>query len=99
MNLFEYDYNMRFADRTDPKLYELAKARGFTDQYGPQSKWIELFSNLFFGGGRLNFNESVSEEDRKKVMSYLREYMQGFNSSHGEKTAICAMLLSEVVVL
>ena len=99
MNLLTYDFKTNWPETTDPALLELATERGFTNNYGEQKAWIGLFDSLFFGGGKLAWKESISKEERAPLMSYFRQYMQGFDSSHGDKTAICAMLLSEVVDL
>jgi hypothetical protein len=81
--------------RTDPALLEEAKRRGF-DRHGPYN---ELFSNLFFSGGKLEWKKDLDPEFKKNAASYLRAFMGSFSPSHEDKEAICALLLSELVEL
>lgn len=105
MNLLTYKYHQRSKGSTDPILLKLAKEREFREgfkadgNYGKQKQWIDLFNGLFFRGGRLAYKESITVDEKSNVMSYLIEYMAGCDSDHNDKTAICAMLLSEIVDL
>jgi len=80
--------------KTDPKLLEEAKKRGF---YNGHTKYNELFSSLFYSGGKLNFKKDLSLDFREKALPYLKAFMQSFEPRHEEKEAISALLLSELV--
>jgi len=79
---------------TDPVLLAEARARGF---YNGNTKYNDLFSSLFYSGGKLNFKADLPEQFKKDATSYLRAFMGSFAPKHEEKEAICAMLLSELV--
>lgn len=78
----------------DRKLLSEAKRRGFLDKKTPYN---ELFSNLFYNGGRLNFKKGLDPEFKEKAVPYLRTFMGSFEPKHEHKEAICALLLSELV--
>jgi hypothetical protein len=78
---------------TIPALRDEAKARGFY-KGGP---YVDLTSALFFRGGKVTFLEGVPEDFQKAAWTYVRAFMGSFAPSHEDKTAICAMLLSEIV--
>lgn len=78
---------------TDPELLAEAKARGF---YNGNTPYNELFSSLFFSGGKVTFKKDVDAEFKKSAWPYLRAFMGSFAPKHEEKEAICAMLLSEL---
>ena len=79
---------------TDPVLLAEARARGF---YNGNTPYNDLFSSLFFSGGKLNFKADLPEQFKKDATLYLRSFMGSFAPKHEEKEAICAMLLSELV--
>ncbi len=78
----------------DFDLLEEAKARGF---YNGNTKYNDLFSNLFFKGGKLDFKDNLNKEFENKATRYLKALMGSFEPSHEVKEAICALLLSELV--
>jgi len=77
----------------DPQLLEEAKARGF---YSGRTEWNDLFSNLFFYGGSLNFKDDIPEVKLTRISRYLRSFMGSFTPSHEDKEAVSALLLSEI---
>jgi hypothetical protein len=80
--------------RTDPALLAEAKRRGF---YGHRSTpYNELFSKLFFEGGKVTFKKEVPAEFKKAAWPYLQALMGSFAPKHEEKEAIAALLLSEL---
>jgi hypothetical protein len=81
--------------RTIPELLEEAKERGF---YNGNTEYNRLFSQLFFEGGKIEFKKDVDEEFKAKAWPYLRSFMGSFEPKHEEKDAICAMLMSELLV-
>ena len=80
--------------KTDPKLLEEAKERGF---YGGRTQYNTLFGEIFYNGGKIKWKEGVEEEFRKNVYLYFKCLIRSFDPKHEEKEAICAMLLSEIV--
>jgi len=81
---------------TDKKLLAEAEAKGF---YNGHTPYNDLFSSLFFGGGKLNFKPDLDEGFKSKAVPYLKSFMQSFEPKHEEKEAISALLLSELVEL
>ena len=79
--------------RTDPVLLEEAKRRGF---YNGHTPFNELFSDLFYKGGQLNFKNDLDPEFKNTAATYLRALMMSFEPSHEDKEAVSAMLLSEL---
>jgi hypothetical protein len=79
---------------TNFKLLTEAKKRGF---YCGDTKYNTLFSELFFGGGTLDFKEDLDGEFKDKSLTYLKMFMQSYSPKHEEKEAISAMILSELV--
>jgi hypothetical protein len=80
---------------TIPELLKEAQKRGFDDHYNPYCK---LFSNLFFNGGKVQFKPDVDTEYVKKVWTYCRSFMGSWSPKHEHKQAICAMLMSEILL-
>jgi hypothetical protein len=80
--------------KTDKGLLDESIKRGF---YNGRTKYNELFSSLFFKGGKIEFKKDLDEEFKNKALPYLKSFMSSFEPSHEEKSAICAMLLSELV--
>jgi len=81
--------------RTIPELLEEAKERGF---YGGNTPHNNLFSDLFFNGGNVEFKKGLDEDFKNRVWGYCRCFMGSFEPKHEEKDAICAMLMSEILV-
>lgn len=80
--------------KTDKNLLEEAKKRGF---YNGHTPYNDLFSNLFFNGGKVNFKKNLDKKFKAKALPYLKAFMKSFEPAHEEKEAICALLLSELV--
>ena len=80
----------------DLVLLTEAKARGF---YCKDTPYNELFSQMFFKGGKLNLKKDLPEDFRKAAVPYLKALAGSFTPSHEDKEAICALLLSELVDL
>ncbi len=79
---------------TNKELLEEAKKRGHYDYYDKYNKLANIF---FFDGGQLHFKEGLDEDFRKYCTQYYRLFIQSFAPKHEEKSAICGMLLSELV--
>lgn len=79
---------------TIPELLAEAKERGF---YNGRTPYNDLFSNLFFNGGEINFKKDVDKAFKSKAWAYCRSFMQSWEPKHEEKEAICAMLMSELL--
>lgn len=82
--------------RTDKALLAEAEARGF---YGGNTPFNDLFSSLFFKGGKVNYRTDIPDSFKNDAGVYMRSFMGSFEPKHEEKEAICAMLLSELVTL
>lgn len=80
---------------TIPALLEEAKRRGF---YYKQTPYNKKFSELFFSGGKIEFKPDVDEDFKNKAWPYCRALMGSFAPSHEDKEAVCAMLMSELIV-
>jgi len=95
MDITKYTFNeLSVTMPTDPKLLNEAISRGF---YNNHTKYNKLFSTLFFDGGTLDFKEDISIQFKANATMYLKSFMRSMIPSHGEKDAICALLLSELV--
>ena len=80
--------------RTIPELLVEARERGF---YNGNTPYNKLFSNLFFGGGKIKFKEGLDEAFVKRAWPYCRSFMRSWEPKHEEKEAICAMIMSELL--
>ena len=88
------DADMAFGVReTNKDLLKIAEEEGHGEGY---SKYCNLFSTLFFTGGKLDFKEGLSEEFKTKYVRYLKANMGSFALKHEDKTSICALLLSRI---
>lgn len=95
MDLKKHNFDQHsISTRTDKKLLDEAKARGF---YNGNTKYNKLFSELFFSGGKLNFKADLDKDFKAKALPYLKSFMQSFSPSHEDKEAVSALLLSELV--
>lgn len=79
---------------TIPELLKEAISREFHRNYNPYN---ELFSELFFNGGTVQFKPDVDPEYQNRVWSYCRSFMGSWAPKHQDKAAICAMLMSEIL--
>ena len=80
--------------KTDQTLLEEAKKQGFYDGHTPYN---DLFNQIFFKGGHLNFKKDLDPAFKEKAMLYMRSLMNSFEPKHEDKEAICALLLSNLV--
>lgn len=80
--------------RTDVALLEEAKARGF---YLGHTLYNDLFSKLFYDGGKVKFKENLDEEFLNRAWPYCRSFMGSWEPSHEDKEAVCALLMSELL--
>jgi hypothetical protein len=100
MDLTQYNFpvnkNPFWQPNTPHDLLEEAKERGFL--YG-RTPYNDLFSEIFFSGGQLNFKPDLPEDFKNKCFTYMRCLMKSFAPKHEHKEAVCAMLLSELVTL
>lgn len=78
----------------DKELLAIAEERGFL--YG-RTKYNDLFSSLFFGGGKINIKKDMDVEYGTKLLKYLKAFMGTWGCKHEHKEAICALILSELV--
>ena len=81
---------------TDKVLLTEAIERGFGDYNNP---YCDLFSELFFKGGGFNLKKDLDSSLKENVFPYFKYFAGSYEPKHEEKTAICAMLLSELVDL
>jgi hypothetical protein len=81
---------------TIPELLAEAKLRGMENWDHPYSR---LFANLFFNGGKVKFKKDVDEDFRKRAWAYCRVLMRSFAPKHEHKTAVCALIMSEILEL
>lgn len=79
---------------TDPKLLAEAKRRGY--DMNSRKPGMEMFSTLFYSGGKLVLRKNIQEDYRNAVYGYFRSLIGSFAPKHEDKTVICAMLLDEI---
>lgn len=101
MDLKQFDFpSVRGVDllfptfKTIPDLLIEAKSRGF---YNGHTPYNDLFSRLFFNGGKLKFKQNIESAFREKAFPYLKAFMQSWEPKHEEKEAICALIMSELL--
>jgi hypothetical protein len=80
---------------TNKELLKEAESRGFMNGHTPYNS---LFSDLFFNGGKVKFKDEIDQDFKEKAWPYLKSFMGSFEPKHEHKEAICALLLSELVV-
>lgn len=78
----------------DKSLLAEADKRGFLHGH---TKYNDLFSELFFSGGKLNFKENLDKEFVNNVLPYFKSLIGSFGPKHEHKEAVCALILSELV--
>jgi hypothetical protein len=79
---------------SDPQLVAEAINRGY---YNAHKSGNEMFSKLFFHGGKVVFKADVSEDFKQAAWPYIQALMASFKPNHEEKEAVCGMLLDELV--
>ena len=72
-----------------------AKERNFYDGHTAHN---DLFSELFFSGGKVEFQKNLDEDFKAKAWPWCRAFMGSFDPKHEHKEAICAMIMSELLV-
>lgn len=88
------DVDLAFStQKTNKYLLDIAKKEGF---YNGKSKFNDMFSELFFSGGKINVKSEIDENVKTKVIRYFRSLASSFEPRHEEKEAVCALLLSWV---
>lgn len=80
--------------KTNKELLAEAEERGF---YNGNTPYNRLFSELFFGGGKVQFKDGIDEDFKNKAWAYCRSFMSSWEPKHEEKEAICAMIMSELL--
>jgi len=81
--------------KTNKKLLEEAKKRNF---YNGNTPYNKLFSKLFFEGGKVQFKKDLDEKFITKAWNYCRCFMRSWEPKHEEKEAICALIMSEILL-
>jgi len=76
---------------TNKKLLAIAREKGF---YNGDTKYNKMFSSLFFGGGKIYCKKSLKDEDKSKLLRYIKSLASSFQPKHEEKEAVCALPLS-----
>lgn len=79
---------------TISELLDEAKNRGFLHGHTPYN---QMFSTLFFMGGKVKFKEGLDDNFKLDCWSYCRALMGSFAPQHEHKEAVCAMLMSEIL--
>lgn len=88
------DLDVAFStQRTNPNLLALARDKGF---YNGKTKYNDMFSDLFFSGGKINVKSGISEPEKIKILRYFKAIASSFEPKYEEKEAVCALLLSWV---
>jgi hypothetical protein len=91
------DFEMVFS-RTNvtPELLAEAKERGF---YNGNTKWNRLFHKMFHGK-RGDVGVCIEKtRANKKALRYCHALMLSFASKHEEKEAVCALIMSENLII
>ena len=99
MNLSEYKFpQVTKADsvfptfNTIPELLEEAKKRDLR-------KGRQKFNELFFSGGKLDFQDDVAGTWKSHAFVYAKALMQSYAPKHEDKEAVCAMIFEETLKL
>jgi hypothetical protein len=80
---------------TNKELLTEAKERKF---YNGNTPYNRLFSKLFFIGGKVQFKPDIDKEFIKTSWVYCCSFMGSWSPKHEEKEAICAMIMSEILL-
>lgn len=81
---------------TIPELLQEAEERGFDLEHNPYNQY---FSDLFFVGGKVSLRTDIDINYRDRVWVYCKCLMRSWEPKHEHKTAVCAMLMAEVLEL
>lgn len=79
---------------TIPKLLAEAKERGF---YCGNTKWNKAFDRMFFGGD--GETPVLKKDANMRSLRYCGALMRSFSPKHEEKEAVCALIMSENLLL
>lgn len=77
------------------ELLAEAEERGF---YDGGTEYNDLFSELFFDGGKIEFQKNLDEGFKTKAWTFCQAFMSSWDPKHEHKAAICALLMSELLV-
>lgn len=77
---------------TDKTLLAEAEKRTLT-------KGREKFNELFFSGGKIEFQKDVKGTWKENAFLYAKSLMGSFAPKHEHKEAVCAMIFEECLVL
>lgn len=82
---------------TDKKLLSEAMARGF---YEGDTEYNDTFNKIFFNteGMKVTFKPGVDRVFLEKAWKYCKCLMKSFEPKQQEKEAVCAMLMSELIL-
>jgi len=86
------DTDIAFGIMPDKKI--LANSMEF---YNKNTKYNQLFSELFFKGGTIHYKEILTDKTRENNFRYLKAVMGSFQPKHEQKDAVCAFILSKLV--
>lgn len=81
--------------RAAAELLIEARERGFDGGY---TEYNDLFSSLFFSGGKIEFQKKLDEDFKNRAWTFCRGYMGSWDPKHEHKEAVCALLMSELLV-
>lgn len=96
MNLEKHEFKaVSMAMPVDNVLLKEAVKRGY---YNGGTKWEHYFGCLFFDGGTINLRDDKPVDFIQTALLYLKHFMASFEPKHEEKTAICALILSEICI-
>ena len=77
---------------TIPELLEEANKRNL-------AKGRKKFNELFFNGGKVEFQKDFEGSWKENAFLYARSLMGSFSPKHEDKEAVCAMIFEECLVL
>ncbi len=95
MKLSEYNFEPSTVDGIDPKLLEEAKKRGF---YHSLCRWDDYFHRLILNGGSIKHPKGLCPEYKQRAVEYLKRTMRNNSIEYGDRSAVCAMILSEISI-
>lgn len=103
LNLKEYPFpSLTAVDLSFPVvdidivLLKEAQTRGFDDH---NNAYYKLFMSLFFNGGSVKFKNGLNDDFKTRCWMYMKCLAGSFAPKHEHKSAVCAMLLSELCEL